>query len=415
MRILPCLPLLLLAAACTGKGGEGTPGPQGSSQQLEAGSPCSVDVECREGLACERSRRICICTSDASCPKDRRCNPFTGLCVEEVPGCKSDEDCRPDQWCDADTRVCRTLRAFCETCDRNAQCGPGNRCVKPEGAAIGFCGAACRSDADCPLRGTHCRAGQCIPDTSCADLSPCTPDTLDPCDHHADCRKGSNQLCEAGRCVAARSGCGYGQSCDPEQLVCLASCASDGDCAEGRRCRAGACHPIERCATHLDCPFEKVCSLLPGEDEGVCTEACRTSADCPLGTSCVVVEGRFLCEAGCREDADCFPDRLCEAGRCVGGDGRCQTSEVCDRCERCVDGRCTSAADPERPLCAPCDTEGPDPACGAGWCWQGGCAPPCAEGCPRGFACRQLSPEGEGGAMLELCVPVDGHCDQECL
>lgn len=401
----------LLLSACTQTPDPADDGPRGSSRRLEAGETCSLDLECREGLICHASRRVCICVSDASCARGEHCNPFTGACVPEIAGCLADEDCADDQWCDRSSRVCLHLRAFCESCERNAQCGPGNRCVRQEGSAFGFCGSACASDDDCPLRATHCFAGQCVPNTTCADLRPCVADTLLPCSRDLDCPPQAAQICEAGRCVAEHSGCAYGRSCDPVSRVCVPSCAADEECGNDARCVAGACHPVLRCAHDEECPWGEICRREPGQGEGVCSQSCTSDASCPLEERCVPVGGRFVCVEGCEEDADCLPWKRCLDGVCT--EGFCQTSAVCAPCERCEQGRCEAV---EGTFCKSCGTEGFDPTCGPGaLCVNGACAPPCEAGeCPSAFFCKGFSQPEPESAMLRVCVPADGHCNTEC-
>src|SRR5690606_25248773 len=59
--------LLLVAAlllACNKPPGNDRPGASG----LEAGSPCTLNAECRAGLICDPARRRCVCTGDDACP-----------------------------------------------------------------------------------------------------------------------------------------------------------------------------------------------------------------------------------------------------------------------------------------------------------------------------------------------------------
>ncbi len=418
-RALPSWLLLLLGlAACPADPAAIGPGASGSLVRLESGAACSVDAECEVGLVCDSSRRVCVCTSDASCVLPLLCNPFSGRCVTEVPGCRSDHDCGAWQWCDLETRVCQSRASFCGPCSRDEACGSGNRCILGQGSR-GFCGRSCGSDSHCPEH-TRCIEGQCIPDTSCAALVPCTPDSLQPCQSTADCTEGRDQLCEAsvGQCVARQSGCAPGKACNPLR-ECVPSCLSDANCDANERCLNALCRRVEFCTRDESCSEDKVCRLS-ADGRGECIPSCMKTADCPLGQLCTLEDGRRACREGCAEDKDCAPVERCDPSsrRCVGGGAICQATDLCGPCETCRDGSCVFSFDenfPDRRYCAPCETDGSDADCGlGGFCIEGRCAPPCPEaGCPRGFFCKRLI--GEGGVIARGCYPNDGICDTECM
>ena len=379
------------------------------------GAACTVDAECVAG-SCHPERRVCVCTSDASCPALLQCDPFTGRCVAEPPGCTDDRDCGDGRWCDTSARTCRPIRAFCEPCERAQDCGPGNACVRPAGGGASFCGEACRTAADCSRPRTRCLAGQCVPQVDCADVAPCTPDSEASCRADADCPAG--QSCDAaGVCRANDSGCAAGQRCDYATRECYASCGGPGDCAANERCAGDRCVPLPPCRSDADCPEPRVCRIDPLTQDGTCIVGCGEDDGCPLGSRCVARNGRTVCEPGCQADADCFLDQVCENGACVGG--RCQTSDVCASCQRCDEThRCANAVRPGVPAtayCAPCGH--PDAfdeaACGpGGYCDRfGACAPACpADGCPRGFACHRA----RRNDPRMVCFPIDDFCDTEC-
>ncbi|WP_050726136.1 Dickkopf N-terminal cysteine-rich domain-containing protein [Vulgatibacter incomptus] len=400
-------------AACTAPEAGGS---KGGSQLLEAGEACSVRAECRSGLVCDPGRRICICTSDDSCQGDLKCNPFSGRCVSKVPGCTTSYDCGRGQWCDVPIRVCKVPTPYCGRCERDEECGAGNACIRLDGAATAFCGRACDTSNPC-LYGTHCADGQCVPDESCDSLATCNPDTLQECTSTADC-EGRDQLCEPAtrRCVARQPGCVAGKACDPARLECVPSCLGDANCAQGMRCVNAICKKVQTCTTDDDCARTKVCRTAPG-GAGECVPTCASTRDCPMGQLCNYENQRWACRDGCETNADCPPNTWCGPERlCASGAGVCQTSDVCAICEACEGNRCVPAYDDRvARYCAPCGTEGLDPACGPGGsCHAGACAPSCAEReCAKGFFCKSIRDDA-GTEVARACLPNDGICDTEC-
>jgi len=409
---------LVLGSACEGDRGPGGR-PLGSTSKLEAGAPCSVPEECRFGLSCDAARRICVCTSDASCPGAQKCNQFTGTCMDEVPGCSVTSPCASDQWCDLATRVCAPLRPFCAPCGRDEDCGTGNRCIRG-GDGKRVCGKACVADGDCPS-GASCMEGQCTPPVKgCASLAKCTPDTLKPCSSTTSCPE--DQFCEPAMrvCVARQSGCAPGFACQPDR-ECVPACTSDDSCGDDERCVNALCRKKDRCKTDGTCSAGKVCREDPVSGDLECVPTCKSTADCPVGEICETVGGKRACRPGCMADADCPPDARCDVAQktCDRSPGRCQLADVCGACEECRAGTCRFAFDdafPNRRYCAPCASTGPDADCGlGGFCIDGRCAPPCPEdGCPKGFICQTLADAG-GTAYGQGCFPADGRCDTECL
>lgn len=442
--------LLLLAAAlllaCNKAPEREPPGQAG----LEAGEPCTLGSECRAGLICDPSRRICACTSHEVCPEETFCHPYTGRCVFERHGCASDWDCPDGEYCDPEERACRLGSGYCEPCardgmcaDRGArclpsgfcgracaherdcgprarcqggQCIPSLRCYETDGRPTGRCVDPCESDADCGGEGARCELGLCRPPIGCEDLVACVPDSLHPCERDADCVHGVDQVCELNQCVARQSGCAFHEACDPVTLSCVPSCAEDADCRPGRSCRSGACHPRYRChqERHLECPRGMACTCPRGTScsapgEGHCVPECRSNADCPPRQVCGERFGRKLCQPGCDSDRDCGPEERCGAtGLCEGGSGTCKFTALCPTCTFCEAGTCRAGS---APYCAACEE---DSACGPGGvCLRGNCAPACGTaGCPSGFGCARI--EDEDGEARDVCLPLDDICDTEC-
>src|SRR4051812_2535558 len=78
--------------------------PADAGPQVFVGRACNVDAECGS-LRCDKVRRQCICLSDMSCLSSdpaaapQYCNNYTGLCVDEITGCKADADCQMTEFC----------------------------------------------------------------------------------------------------------------------------------------------------------------------------------------------------------------------------------------------------------------------------------------------------------------------------
>ncbi|MBI5546596.1 MAG: hypothetical protein HY901_22160 [Deltaproteobacteria bacterium] len=412
--------LVVHATMACSQGGEGGAG-SSRTDGLEAGARCSVDAECRSGLACNESRKVCACTSNASCPGDLKCQPITGLCVADVPGCKADADCHdPGKFCDTQSGACKSLRSFCQSCRIDAECGAGNRCLGvAEGKPQGFCATGCTDDSACPNPRSHCDGGQCVPNTTCEDITPCTPDTLETCDKDEDCTQGRGQICDVagGLCLARASGCGFGQACDPVTQTCVPACGGDSECQRGQRCLNSVCQLIASCESESECAANKVCRKEPGEELGECVGACTRSASCPLNQVCTHdANQRLVCQSGCGSNSDCQPNERCDpdTGTCQGGPGTCQVSDVCEPCQVCNNSNaCVPAGSP---YCGSCSNEGTfDSACGAqGFCYLGTCAPRCPEeGCPKGFLCKRFVDSG-GTEIGRGCYPFEGTCANGC-
>lgn len=412
---------------------------EGAANVIDAGVsvaelPCSTDAECVElGLICDRLRRTCVCTSDAMCagnPAGNYCNAFTGRCVRDVAGCKSDGDCPGGQYCDAGLRTCRSLKAWCESCSLDAECGADNFCVRHPDfpSASPFCAAAC--DGGCGP-GQKCadteKGRQCVPDGSrCKQVASCTPDSGKACSTDSECGDAS-QVCDRGqsRCVARQAGCVAGQACDPTSRQCVAACATNRECEERYSdplytCKSGSCVRGETCRADADCADAKWCLKPVGaaaNDVGACEPVCTSSAECPLGQRCPTeVSTHRRCVAGCTTDDECPLTAVCTNGACESanqaGARRCQATQVCNPKERCLVGTGDPSRDHTCVLTEICRPGSCTPtSCGSDFCAQifpasGApylrCVSRCAgdDDCPAAFYCIDL---GAGG----ICMPND--------
>lgn len=426
---------------CPPGGGGGGGGTDAGATVDFVGRACNVDAECGD-LRCDKIRRQCICLSDESCkspnPDDpiRYCNNYTGLCVEEISGCKSDTECQPTEFCDSSIRACRSVRAFCEACTRDGECGGQNdNCATyPDGR---FCSKACVNNSDCP-RGAGCQSGSCAPiqnpltpteAPSCKNFKGCTPDSLRTCSQNSDCADLGDQRCDParGKCVAIQQVCSFGTVCDPRNKICVSECAADADCGDvSLRCVNKVCEPISECTTDAQCPINKVCSVPPGQTAGSCEAYCQTDSQCPLGNVCQrQTDGRYRCVAGCRNNAGCPIDQRCRANQCegpnVGAVRTCQATAACNNCELCnpTNSECY-AAKGTFPYCKPCQNSIPD--CPGGVCVQMDdaltyCAKLCGTGqeCPNGFVCLGFGGTLPDGGINSACVPSDRQCANKCL
>lgn len=417
-----------------------TPSDAGSTVDF-VGRSCNVDAECGS-LRCDKVRRQCICLSDESCKSAdpaapiRYCNNYTGLCVEEISGCRSDADCAAIEYCDSSIRSCRPKKSFCEPCAGDNECGgDGDNCVLDATLNQKFCGKACEANSDC-ARGASCQehggVKQCWPapnpltpneTPSCENFKGCTPDSLRACDSNAECAELGDQRCDTaqGRCVAIQQACAFGTVCDPRNKICVAECAADADCGDAKlRCVNRVCEPVNDCTTDAQCPQNKVCSVPAGATTGQCVPFCQSDSECPLGQICTQsADARYRCEPGCSSNTNCPIDQRCNLttkqceGPTVNGARTCQATTACNTCELCdaTKYECT-AADTSFPYCSACSSP---TQCAGGTCvlMDDGqfCAKFCGSGqeCPQGFVCLTL-----GGGAQSACVPSDRKCTQKC-
>lgn len=471
MRSSLAVTFFALTALLLGCPGGNTKVPDSGVIALDlVGRSCNVDAECKVAdagvdLRCDPLRRVCICLSDLDCNGDptqpvRFCNNYTGLCVDNVAGCKSDGDCQPSEYCDPSIRACQPVKSFCERCLTHEECGGlGDDCVLDPNLNESFCATACDRDADCP-RGARCRQQGdkklCGPPTtpdpdgqipSCRSFQGCTPDSLQTCDNDSQCTQGEAQRCDAsrGKCVAIERICPFGTVCDPNAKICVTECATDADCGDvNQRCVNKVCEAANVCNDDADCPASRICAKAPGQTTGECRPFCQADSECPLGNVCnPTQDGRRRCEPGCRpcdsSTATCGPrdgnrgcpiDARCSAAaRCetapAGEASYCQTSAACDTCQTCnlspnvgEQFRCRSARE-SFPYCEACAL---DSECGGG----GSCIRmdgPTSDGrqycmrqcnggqeCPQGFVCQPTNATFGDGGIISACVPSDRSC-----
>ena len=315
------------------------------------------------------------------------------------------------------------------TCDRAADCLPGQGCVD------GVCAPCGSADHCAPGFGCRVATGAC--DTcrvaqECRAGQGCVGGVCGPCGAGPDC---DGLLCREGRCEAcsgsaADAACAtqYGDdeyACGDDGVCAPATCTDGTDCRSTRRvCGAdGRCVPCED--TH-DCIAERSGGYASETSciGGVCLEVdCETSARCPVDRPVCGEEARCR---GCYEDAECLPREeavvslVCDitTGRCPPGDcypraGACgeHDAKICGDdffCRGCAeDAECRDALSSDDAICegglcaAGCETNGDCPDNGI--CQQSRCRP-CAN--DPAAAADDCQANGYGDGIL--CV--DGAC-----
>jgi peptidoglycan-associated lipoprotein len=129
---------------------------------------------------------------------------------------------------------------------------------------------------------------------------------------------------------AKNPGCKSSDDC-AEDLVCVENkcqqCTADGDCADGEKCKAGACEAEAECKSDSDCGDGKVCKA------GACT-ACASDGECGPGGRCEqgACERAKACteetiETDCADEEDCV-DGFCQRTFDGGGEASCTMQTI---------------------------------------------------------------------------------------
>jgi hypothetical protein len=389
---------------------------------------CTSDAECGSlvpAQKCDLTRRECVCTTDLMCPiAAPYCNVLTGRCVEKLAGCSA-SSCPTGQYCDPSKRTCEPVLGFCDSCDNDAECGTGNRCIThPDFAAISrtFCASACGTGNSCP-EGQECRdttAGvkQCVPKGSlCTGDVTCLPDLFTNCTSDNDCTGAANQKCDTdiGKCVAATTVCSPGQTCDPRTRSCVPECATDDQCkarlGDGFICLQRACRPANECTKDEQCSIDQFCLKDSANPNGIgrCAPTCQTDVNCPIGHRCVAgAGGRKSCVNSCADNSDCQLNEICNAGVCEGG--HCQVKAVCTFGENCINNVCVK----EPNNCTVC-TGGGAGSCPGG----GGCKPVAFNMACKTTTCsvgtKICEPGASSGCGTDpLCYCIVNRCLTQC-
>jgi hypothetical protein len=349
---------------------------------------CTADgTGCEPAQPCTEGDRRCTSAAYQQCSQQRwvtisecgvfGCNRERGGCLHSAgQACAANEDCGEGSCVETPegARVCCTA-----SCDAECQrCAPtGVECANLEDDAA--CGViTCPIDDPCRLyvgtvESQRCVEGRCAtPEEAC---------TFTPRDARLECNPST--LCDdAGNCsvakLAANAPCGVGAEC--LSGACVASEAG------GSVCCSSACAPNEWCGLGGDCVLAPVCEdgatqcsgstfqRCSGGQWGVVTEcgalgcdelrggclagagdACGSDDDCGAGScQATAAGGRVCCTAACGGacrrcaatglSCENLPDdAACGAIACPA-DSSCRDFPQSVTAQRCVDGRCGSAA-----------------------------------------------------------------------
>ena len=244
------------------------------------------------------------------------------------------------------------------------------------------------------------------------------------CTENAQC--AADERCTDGRCETVPNGCSGGCE-DGERCVnatCLASCATESDCASGQVCAVWTlddgsedtlCAVLE--GRYTSCTDDTSCDTEHGFGcvDGTCSIPCRSHSDCSSVGHCAPLAGATYCVPGTPAEkggyytrcpnggADCSKEGFVCQGAGVGDiDSYCTTD--CDSDADCPLGYgCSAVRVP--PCAAACDVSGsPDRA---------DCAPTREIGPGRTYRCGVLT------ALRNLCVRRSfcSECasDEDCL
>lgn len=288
-------------------------------------SSCLRDADCSTGK-CTGSPPSC----EMLCAPDRDECPAGSVCVNFgcQPLCKTTADC-PAPWvCDFATddpdakmvcaykqreQTCTGVTAATgEPCGCDADCAGGLPCQAPNSLGntdpFGLCVARC----DFFHEGTGLR---CPPDLNCIPGLDPDPNTnnngvcVPSCDAPSDCKAGRICSTERGCVPFCQSdddcvGTGKTPGADKKCNLYLGDCITfspEGktlgeECADPAECMTGYCISADmkdyfcsaRCSiVGQKCPDGGRCVDYDDGDMGICLPACKTSSDCPGGTTCV--------------------------------------------------------------------------------------------------------------------------------
>jgi hypothetical protein len=265
-----------------------------------ATTPCAL-YSCGTG-ACRAS-----CTADADCVVDAYCTS-SGACV---PKQRVGQACTESRQCEkgfcVDGTCCESAcTGQCEACGES---GSEGRCTPVTGAPRGKRTACVGDAAVCggTCDGTNPVACKYAPTTkSCGSSCAAGRETESSCDGLGLCAVGKPRDCSPLICA--------------DDMSCATTCVTDGQCAAGFRCSAGACVPsLGRCSDDgLSVTADGVTTTCkPARCRaGRCIETCSTTADCAPEFICNSSNNK--CEAAPTSSTD-------DAGGCATGAGKRST------------------------------------------------------------------------------------------
>lgn len=243
-----------------------------------------------------------------------------------------------------------------------------------------------------------CSSPQCQTNSDCAKNANghvCGPaQTCVVCASDGDCAAG--QLCRAGACVTGCSGahpdCPSGTVCNPAQGMCV-GCVSDADCksSSAPRCDVASATCVACLATNDNCGTGQYC------DSRTCKPGCKNDADCS-GTTPLCNLQTHQC-AACIDDGACGLGQVCKGGACVVG---CNAEHACPGGMGCCEGGCVALNTTEN--CGVCGN-----ACGAEMqCVGGACL------CRTGWG--DCDGDAKNGCEVHVATDADncGYCSASC-
>jgi hypothetical protein len=336
------------------------------------GSACSAGP-CAPGSSCVQPAPPDGGASEAVCSQG--CDPMS-----TIAQCPPPFICMPSTLIPDSTGACLAPTAGFVTqvgmaCTQDQDCGSANgACLQPaalpSGAnawVAGYCTQSCGPQyAPCPANSScqdyglatniclqTCRPGSadCRPNYACAAIGDGSEGVCVPgCHSNDDCNQaGGNYICRTcdGLCLATQdptaqlgdpctspSSCPAGDVClgfgaNPDSGICAQACGTTcSACAGGSSCRPvgadGVLYCLLDCAGGA-CPDGLQCSETSAGLS--CLPACGSSADCPVGDSCL--GGQCVSpDAGGGSCPLCFADSGIpppppDAGPLMGGNGGC--------------------------------------------------------------------------------------------
>ena len=412
------------AAACPGGGG----------------CTCQTDGECasKRCLSDETATRTCARPCDReACPAGWGCGSLDGVAL------------------------CVPIRAaLCEPCLQDSDCGiaglGGGACVD-YGALGGYCGAPCRSHADCGggfacqsvSRATGGESQQCVRVDGGGQRAecPCSAGAiaahkstycsvaggLHACRGTRSCGDGGLSLCSAitpsaelcdgvdNDCNGAtdEGTCDDGKICTDDTCAGVAGCKNQnntGSCSDGDACTGGDTCSDGACVGSVDpaaCDDGNACSTDSCNKFTGCVHSTAATAGkaCDDGDPCTWQD---LCAGGvclpgsatvCNDGNPCTAD-ACGAGGCAfvpATGGVCDDADPCTLADACTAGTCDGTALD----CSDgnvCTTD----SCAA----PGGCSHDAVSGgCDDGNACTENDACAAGGCVgVALVCPSPGSC-----
>jgi len=166
------------------------------------------------------------------------------------------------------------------------------------------------------------------------------------CSSDFDCSAGL--FCVDAGCRAEGTECFTDPDCTEAGEVCVhgwcapraVECVEDAGCEDGNICTDGAC--VDGCRTDAQCDGNRVCDM----DRAVCVVPTPMCPDpCPDHTACNTSNGQCQPDGTCTSATHCRNGQVCEAGQCADPvltcsvNSDCQDGSYCDRTtSECVEG-----------------------------------------------------------------------------